>query len=583
MVTSDVAAAHADPAPAVFRSISIALATTVASTLLLEWLLIWQTHRAGQAFDWASGGGLLLGALSLTAIAGAWLKLRRTIFQPLQQMDSVLSASTAVAGDLSQTFHVATYSEVGSVARRYNALMVRLRDSLEHIRTLAISIAYGSIQVKTRIGDSYNSATRQATLTHEILAVSNTATVSIDAVANSSVQVAAATSRHVITAETSLAELQQVGTNIHRISEKMISFSQTAQDLRRNTREIENVAQMISNIAKQTNLLALNAAIEAARAGEAGRGFAVVADKVRSLSDDVRDATASISGTLSSMTGLVDTTLEETILISADTQEVRGAIHSASTNFQDMLGEFRSMHLQLKDMADTLTGIQTINRDINHKVTEIDSLSGLVIQQMSESRDFSTNLINSTETILRVSCEFKIGQGQFEIMLGQLAYYRDAVATLLAQKAAQGLDVFDQNYREIPNTDPKKYNTAYDDAVENELWDIYDAMLSNIKGAISLIAVDTNGYAPTHCRQFSVHTGDPAQDAKTSRHKRMFNDPVGGRSARNTEAFVAQTYVQLQTGRIFTETAMPIYVNGRHWGNLRLNVDPTVLLESLPH
>ena len=66
-------------------------------------------------------------------------------------------------------------------------------------------------------------------------------------------------------------------------------------EVAKSSKEIEDIINVIDDIAFQTNLLALNAAVEAARAGEQGKGFAVVAEAVRNLSQRSADAAKDIT------------------------------------------------------------------------------------------------------------------------------------------------------------------------------------------------------------------------------------------------------------------------------------------------
>ena len=53
----------------------------------------------------------------------------------------------------------------------------------------------------------------------------------------------------------------------------------------RSFKNVNQITEVMTEIADKTNLLSLNASIEAARAGDAGRGFAVVANEVSKLAD----------------------------------------------------------------------------------------------------------------------------------------------------------------------------------------------------------------------------------------------------------------------------------------------------------
>ncbi|WP_413582217.1 methyl-accepting chemotaxis protein [Bdellovibrio sp. HCB288] len=75
----------------------------------------------------------------------------------------------------------------------------------------------------------------------------------------------------------------QSSESAHKGEVEMEALIQSMTEIAKSSKEIEEIINVIDDIAFQTNLLALNAAVEAARAGEQGKGFAVVAEAVRAL------------------------------------------------------------------------------------------------------------------------------------------------------------------------------------------------------------------------------------------------------------------------------------------------------------
>jgi methyl-accepting chemotaxis protein len=77
-----------------------------------------------------------------------------------------------------------------------------------------------------------------------------------------------------------------------------------AQKLNAAAQAMRGIVELISGITGQINLLALNATIESARAGEAGRGFAVVASEVKSLANQAKQATDTISSEIDALNSI---------------------------------------------------------------------------------------------------------------------------------------------------------------------------------------------------------------------------------------------------------------------------------------
>ncbi len=124
--------------------------------------------------------------------------------------------------------------------------------------------------------------------------------------------------------------------------------------------------------------------------------------------------------------------------------------------------------------------------------------------------------------------------------------------------------VFDTNYREIPNTNPKRYKTAYDDWTDKNIRSVTEEFLKD-PTVVFAIPVDRNGYLPTHNLKYVK--GDLNNPA--NRTKRIFDDQTGITAAHNTDSYILQEYKR-DTGEIMWDVSAPIYVQGKHWGAFRI-------------
>lgn len=154
----------------------------------------------------------------------------------------------------------------------------------------------------------------------------------------------------------------------------------------------------------------------------------------------------------------------------------------------------------------------------------------------------------------------------------------EQISTQFEQDIAQGriseTALFDRRYKEVPNSNPKKYTTAFDSYTDKVLGTIQEPILQNNNNAVFAITSTQQGYIPTHNLVYSKPlTGDYEQDYLHNRTKRIFNDKVGARCGNHQQPLLLQTYIR-ETGEHMHDISVPIYVHGKHWGGFRIGYHP---------
>ena len=135
-------------------------------------------------------------------------------------------------------------------------------------------------------------------------------------------------------------------------------------------------------------------------------------------------------------------------------------------------------------------------------------------------------------------------------------------------------DMFDENYVEIPGTNPVQYRTRVLDWADRALPPFQEAFLIKDPRMAFCAMIDRNGYLPVHNKIYShpQRPGDVAWNTANSRNRRIFNDPAGLAAGRNQRAYLIQSYARdMGNGQtvMMREIDVPIRVNGRHWGGFR--------------
>jgi len=421
-------------------------------------------------------------------------------------------------------------------------------------------------------------AATQAEQTRAIAEASQAVSRSAERVLQRSGGITEAASRNAREAKAACAELVQ-STESSRITvEEMERFALTIDELNRTTAHVLDTAGLINAISSQTNLLALNAAIEAAHAGDAGKGFAVVADEVRKLATTALEAASQISTGMENMSRMVEAAIAgsaETLEHSRRTADIS---RRSSARFQTMTADLNGIAGAIADIDAQIGDIAGHAQVIADHAQEIQAGTATLDEEVRQSAEVAMEEGRETEGVIGILGRYWVGGTRYDEVFALVNGFKEEFERRLAALAARA-DLWDTRYREVPGSNPAQFDVSYQGLFAAEMTDLYDRWAEALPGTAYAISAAMDGYAPAHHRKVSrPPTGHYETDLLYSRDRRKFTDTGAQRATRSEAAFLFQTYVR-DTGEVLSDLSMPVMVQGRRWGTLRIGFKPETVLD----
>ena len=317
-----------------------------------------------------------------------------------------------------------------------NEFLDKLEGSISHLQAISVDLA----EAGNTLGERANMTKSAAnTISSAVEGISEGAGVQANDVEQSSDQVANMRENmlHIIQGVNDLsatagrmaedgAKATMIVKELSEVSdhttEAVVDISDQIKKTNNSVVKIQEVINIIADIASQTNLLSLNASIEAARAGEAGRGFSVVASEIQKLSEQtnssaqiINDIILALSNdsqkTVDSIDKVKDIIMHQKEKLDETKQHftsVEVGIHSTEEGMKEVLAQADDCNRYGMHVVDLMTGLAAIAEE-NAASTEQTN------ESMRDLNSATADLAHTAEELMKLSYLVKEDLEYFEI------------------------------------------------------------------------------------------------------------------------------------------------------------------------
>jgi len=323
-------------------------------------------------------------------------------------------------GDLTVRVETKTSSELVWVKDGFNHFIETLQGILRDVKDGTVTLSESSDNMTTQIQLASDNITNTSAALEELSASMQTVAETADTINGKLDAVKNATSEinnEVNDGTSKASEIKATAGQLKNVTiqkkeqtgSRMQELSTVLEESVKNSEQVAQINELtnvILDIASQTNLLALNASIEAARAGEAGRGFAVVAEEIGALAENSSQTASNIRTISNEVTEAVKSLADNAMEV---LDYINTTVLSDYDSFVDTSAQYEETSQFIDDMM-TGIGLQTnhLNTIMNEmadsvlSITEsVQQATGAINQSAENSQDMVDNIQNITSANLQ--------------------------------------------------------------------------------------------------------------------------------------------------------------------------------------
>ena len=336
-------------------------------------------------------------AVIIVSFLLSYINVVKKIRSIRSEVNGIIDGIESGNGDLTARINTKTKSELSYITSGINNFIETLQLIMKDVKDGSVVLASSSAEVSSQLHMVDDNVTNTSAALEELSASMETVSGnvnsindSVDDVKSAAQQIADEATEGTKTANAIKAEADELKEQVFKkkteASEQVERLSET---LRESVHESEKVGKIneltnvILDIAGQTNLLALNASIEAARAGEAGKGFAVVATEISSLAENSRNTAANIQEISGEVTNAVND-------LAKNAQAMLDYINGQVISDYDEFVATGEKYEHTADIMEEMLG------SFNNRA---ENLNGIMTEMVDSVQMISTSVLESSQAI----------------------------------------------------------------------------------------------------------------------------------------------------------------------------------------